>query len=89
LNADLEWDGRRMTAGVLIPALRKMGKIDLLIEDAPDGTAASFQLTAQDAQLLPPGKHTLRALLDELARRANAVWRIDTGVIVLQPKPAK
>ena len=86
LNFSLEWDGRGMTGGRVIGALRKLGQAGILLEDAPDGSAAQFELTAQDAQLLPPGKHTLRALLDDLAKKAGAQWRVELGVIVLTPK---
>ena len=86
LDAPIEWDGRRMSGGNLLPALRKLGRVDILLEDAPDGTAPQFELTAQDAQLLPPGKYPLRALLDDLAHKTGAQWRIVLGAIVLTPK---
>ena len=57
----------------------------LLLEDGPAG-AANFELTNKDAELLPPGKYTLRALLDQLAARAKAEWKIELGVVVLTPK---
>jgi hypothetical protein len=87
LDTPLKWDGRAMTGGRLLPTLRAMGGIDLLLEDAEDGTAARFELSREDAQLLAPGDHTLRALLDELARRTHAAWNVDAGVVVLQPTP--
>jgi hypothetical protein len=86
LNASVEWDGRDVTGGSVIPSLRKLGGVDILLEDAPDGGVAHFELAAKDAQLLPPGKHTLKALLNNLTQKAGAQWRIELGVIVLTPK---
>lgn len=88
LSAMIDWETAGMTGGKVLNALRKLGKVNILLEDAPDGSAPSFQLTAEDAQLLPTGKHTLRALLDELAKRAGAQWKADLGVIVITPKVA-
>ena len=51
-----------------------------------DGTPAKFNLPAKDAELLPPGNYPVQALIDELAKRAGAVWRVDSGVVVLKPK---
>jgi hypothetical protein len=89
LETKIDWDGREMSAGKLIPTLRKLGKVDVLLEDAPDGSAPSFQLTAKESELLPPGKHSLRELFDELMQRANAVWRVELGVVVITPKVEK
>lgn len=86
LDATHDWSGRGMTGGKLLPTLRGLGKINLLLEDGPDGTAASFELTAQDARLLPDGPQTLRALLTALAEKANANWSVEQGVIVVRPK---
>jgi len=86
LNATHEWEGRGMTGGKVLPTLRGLGKINLLLEDAPDGTAAAFELSPQDAQLLPDGPQTLRALLSALAEKANAEWSVERGVIVVRPK---
>ena len=86
LDAPLEWDGRGLSGGSLLPTLRKLGCVDILLEDAPDGTAPQFELTPQDAQLLPPARYPLKALLDDLVRKTGAQWRIELGVIVLTPK---
>lgn len=86
LRANIDWEAEGMTGGKLLPTLRRQGKVDILLENAPDGSAPSFQLTADEARLLPTGKYTLRALLDELAKKANAQWRADLGVIVITPK---
>ncbi|MCY3024094.1 MAG: hypothetical protein NTW87_34385 [Planctomycetota bacterium] len=86
LNAKVEWDGRGLSGGRVIPALRKAGEVNILLEDAPDGSVAQFELTPRDAELLAPGKHTLRALLDELCRKANAQWSVELGTVVLTPK---
>ena len=86
LGTTVHWVAEGMTGGRLLPTLRGLGKVNILLEDAPDGTAPSFQLTAEEAHLLPTGDHTLRALLDELAKKAGAQWRADLGVIVIMPK---
>jgi hypothetical protein len=89
LSNPVEWDGRGIGAGNLLPTLRKLGQFSILLEDAADGRASNFKLSAKDAELLAPGKHTLRALLDNLASRADAAWRIDLGVIVITPAATK
>jgi len=86
LDARLNWDGRSSTGGTILRDLRKLGNVDLLLEEAADGTPPDFEFTAQDAQLLPPGQHSLRALLDDLALKARARWRAELGVIVLTPR---
>ena len=86
LAAVLDWNGSGMTGGKLIPRLRELGQVNILLEDNADGSAPAFKLTAQDAELLPRGKHTLSALLDDLARRAEAQWAMDMGAIVITPK---
>jgi hypothetical protein len=94
LATPIDWngrdtDGRILTVGTLIPALRKICRINILMEDAPDGTAAALEMKTKEAMLLPPGKHTAKALLDELAARANATWRVSMGAVVLTPPPRK
>jgi len=86
LDAPIAWDGRGKGGGNLLSTLRRLGSVDILLEDAPDGSAPQFELTARDAQLLPPGKYPLKALLDDLARKTGALWRIELGAIVLTPK---
>jgi len=86
LSSSIHWVAEGMTGGRLLPSLRSLGKVNILLEDAPDGTAPSFQLTAEEAHLLPTGDHTLRALLDDLAKKAGAQWRAELGVIVITPK---
>jgi len=88
LNATHDWNGRGMTGGKLLPTLRGLGRINLLLEDGPDGTAANFELSPQDAQLLPDGPQTLRALLTALTEKASAGWSVEQGVIVVRPKKA-
>ncbi|HLX63962.1 MAG TPA: hypothetical protein VKX17_22005 [Planctomycetota bacterium] len=85
LDAELDWNGQGLTGGKLLSALRKQGKVNILLEDGPNG-AANFELTSADAELLPPGRHTLRSLLDSLVAKTNAQWRVDLGVIVIAPK---
>ena len=89
LSNTIEWDGRGIGAGSLLPTLRKLGQISILLEDAPDGRASNFKLSAKDAELLPPGKHTVRALLDALASKAGAAWKMDLGAIVIMPETVK
>jgi hypothetical protein len=86
LNATLDWDGREMTGGRVLGELRRLGNVPIMLEDAPDGGPSHFELTAEDAQLLPPGRYTLKALLDELTRRAKARWSVELGAVVLTPK---
>lgn len=85
LDAELDWNGKGLTGGKVLTALRKQGKVNILLEDGPNG-AANFELSNTDAELLPPGRHTLRSLLDNLVAKTNAQWRVDTGAIVLTPK---
>lgn len=87
LDAPFEWDGRGLTAGKLLRKLRELGKFTVLLDDAKDGEAAHFVLKNEDAELLPPGKHTLRELFDDLAIRAGAKWEIRWGTVVLTPAP--
>ncbi|MBI3829635.1 MAG: hypothetical protein HY291_08970 [Planctomycetes bacterium] len=87
LDAPFEWDGRGLTAGKLLRKLREQGKFPVLLDDAADGDAAHFVLKNEDAELLPPGKHTLRELFDDLAIRAGAKWEIRWGTVVLTPAP--
>ncbi|MCW8132962.1 MAG: hypothetical protein KIS92_21625 [Planctomycetota bacterium] len=89
LDAKVDWDGRGLTGGKLLRRLREIGQCPLLLEDAPDGSAAHFTLKNEDAQLLPPGPHTLRELLDDLAAKAGAKWEVQWGAIVLTPAPSK
>ncbi|MEI6231677.1 MAG: hypothetical protein WCT04_01390 [Planctomycetota bacterium] len=85
LNTPVDWDGRGLTAGKVIGVLRKMGKVNILLEDSADA-AAHFELLPQDAELLAPGRYPFKQLLDDLASRTKAVWRSDLGVIVITPK---
>ena len=85
LDTQLDWNGQGLTGKVVLTALRKQGKVNILLEDGPNG-AANFELTSADAELLPPGRHTLRSLLDALVSKTNAQWRVDLGAIVLTPK---
>jgi len=86
LDTPVNWDGRGLSGGKLLRTLRELGSLDLRLEDAPDGSAPHFELTSRDAQLLPPGRYPLRALLDDLARKAGAQWHVEMGAIVLIPK---
>ena len=88
LAEPLDWDGRGLSGGRLLSLLRKLGNVNILLEDAADGSAPEFKLTADEAQLLPPGRHSLKDLLDDLVKKANAEWRIEWGVIVLTGKTA-
>ena len=85
LDTKVDWDGKGMTAGTILGALRNIGKINILLEDSPT-KAVDFELTPKDAELLPPGRYAFRELLDILATRAKAEWRIQLGVVVLMPK---
>jgi hypothetical protein len=85
LDTPLEWDGRNMRGSQVLGTLVKLADINLLMEEAADGRAPDFHL--KDASILPPGSHTLRELLDELAVRVNANWSVELGTIVLTPKP--
>ncbi|HYF48459.1 MAG TPA: hypothetical protein VEJ63_03585, partial [Planctomycetota bacterium] len=94
LDQPIEWTGRdpedaALTGGKVIPTLRKFGKINILLEDAPDGSAGELLIKPSDAKLLPPGKQTLRALLDELSKKTGAQWQIDLGVVTITPKSKK
>jgi hypothetical protein len=89
LDKKVEWDGRGLTAGSLLKRLRSLGEFPILLVDSPQGEAPYFKLTGEQAELLAPGQHSLRELLDELAVRANAHWEIRWGVIVLFSAPPK
>ena len=84
LDAKVDWNGQGMTAGTILGALRNLGRINILLEDSPT-KAVDFELTPKDAELLPPGRYAFRELLDDLAKRAKAEWRIQLGVVVLMP----
>ncbi|MCK6475104.1 MAG: hypothetical protein L6R28_25560 [Planctomycetes bacterium] len=86
LDRVVGWDGRGLTAGTLLRKLRDLGGFGIQIVEGDDGTAPDFRLTKAQAELLAPGEHALRELLDELARVANAKWSIDCGAVVLRPK---
>jgi len=89
LRTQIDWDGTGMTGGKLLPTLRKRGNIAILLDDSPDGRAPSFQFTPKQAELLPPGKHSLKLLLDELARVAGAEWSVELGAVVIRPGSEK
>lgn len=86
LDRTVDWDGRGLSAGTLLRKLRDLGGFGIQIVEGDDGTAPDFRLTRAQAELLAPGEHALRELLDELARVANAKWSIDCGAVVLRPK---
>lgn len=86
LDRIVDWDGRGLSAGTLLRKLRALGGFGIQIVEGDDGTAPDFRLTKAQAELLAPGEHALRELLDELARVANAKWSIDCGAVVLRPK---
>lgn len=86
LDRTVDWDGRGLSAGTLLRKLRALGGFGIQIVEGDDGTAPDFRLTKAQAELLAPGEHALRELLDELARIANAKWSIDCGAVVLRPK---
>ena len=85
LDRKQAWDGRGLTAGKLLPHLRALGALSILLEDSPEGEAPNFKLNPAQAQLLPPGQHSLRDLLDDLAAKAGACWVMHWGVIVISP----
>ena len=84
LNASVAWDGRGLTAGKVLPMLRQISNVNLLLEDSPT-VGADFKLAAADAELLPPGSYAFKELLDCLATRAKAKWRVELGAIVITP----
>ena len=86
LASSVDWDGSGLTGGRLLSRLTELSGMNFLMEDSPDGHAPDFKLTSKDAALLPPGKHTVRELLDDLATRVNADWSIQLGAIVLMPR---
>jgi len=87
LDKRITWDGRGLTAGSLLRKLRAKGEFPILLVDSPHGDPPYFKLTPDQSELLPPGEHSLRELFDELAKRAEAVWAIRWGVIVLYAAP--
>ena len=87
LASSLDWDGKGMSGGKVLAKLTELSGMNLLMEDAADGRAPNFQLTNRDAALLPPGRHTVKELLDDLAAKVNADWSVQLGAIVLTPKP--
>ncbi|HEY3322273.1 MAG TPA: hypothetical protein VGP72_17555 [Planctomycetota bacterium] len=86
LQRKVAWDGRGQRPARLLAQLRQIGGVNLLLEDAPDGSAPAFELTAKDAELLPPGEYPFKSLLDELGRIAHAQWKIELGAVVIMPK---
>jgi hypothetical protein len=89
LDKKVDWDGRGLTAGSLVKRLRSLGEFPILLVDSPQGEPPYFKLTGEQTELLAPGQHSLRELLDELAVRANAHWEIRWGVVVLYAAPPK
>lgn len=87
LERKVEWNGTGLTAGTLLKQLRKLSGCAIFLEDGPRGEPAYFKLTREQAQLLPPGPHALKALFDELARQSGAQWAVRWGVITLTPGP--
>ena len=85
LNAPVEWDGRGLTGGKVLSTLRKIGKVNILLEDSPTN-AAHFELLPQDSELLPPGHYAFKELLNDLVARAKAQWSVELGAVVLTPK---
>lgn len=85
LATELDWNGVGVSSRRMIAALREAGQVNLLLEDSTSGEAPVFKLKKQDAQLLPPGRHTLKALLDALVEKVDAHWQIELGAIVLIP----
>ncbi|MBE7466126.1 MAG: hypothetical protein HS116_21830 [Planctomycetes bacterium] len=88
LERKVEWNGTGLTAGTLLKQLRKLSGCAIFLEDGPRGEPAYFKLTREQAQLLPPGTQTLKALFDDLARQSGAQWAVRWGVITLTPGPA-
>lgn len=89
LDKKVEWDGRGLTAGSLLKRLRTLGEFPILLVDSPHGDPPYFKMTGEEAELLAPGQHSIRELLDELAVRANAHWEIRWGVIVFYSAPPR
>ncbi|MCZ7644054.1 MAG: hypothetical protein M5U26_02025 [Planctomycetota bacterium] len=87
LDRDVDWDGRGLSGGTLLHKLRELGGFEILLEAAPTGEPAYFKITREQAALLPPGRHTLRALLNDLADKASARWVLQWGVVTLVPDP--
>lgn len=85
LNAAVDWDGRGLTGGKVLSTLRRIGKVNILLEDSPTN-AAHFELLPQDSELLPPGRYAFKELLNDLVARAKAQWSIELGAVVLTPK---
>lgn len=88
LNREVEWNGTEMTAGKVLHKLRELVGVAILLEEARDGESALKRLTADQAQLLPPGKYLLYKLMDDLAAKVGARWEIHWGVLVLFPEDA-
>ncbi len=86
LASTVDWDGSGLGGGRVLAKLTELSGMNFLMEESPDGRAPNFQLTTRDAALLPPGRHTVRELLDDLAAKVNAAWSIQLGAIVLVPK---
>lgn len=89
LDKRVEWDGRGLNARSLLKRLCTLGECPILLVDSPYGDPPYFKLTGEQSELLAPGGHSIRELLDELALRANAHWEIRWGVIVLYALPPK
>jgi hypothetical protein len=85
LDAELEWDGQGLTAGTLLKRLRNTGGVPILLIESEDGDPAYFRLNREQAELLPPGKQTLRALIEDLAAKAHAKWEVRWGAVVMSP----
>jgi hypothetical protein len=59
--------------------------VPILLMESEDGDPAYFRLNREQAELLPPGKQTLRALIEDLGNKAHAKWEVRWGALVLSP----
>jgi len=84
LQRDVEWNGRDLTVRDVLPRLRDVTGINILLERPnPDLTVDSH-----DMELLPPGKHSAKALIQRLGAVSKATPIPHWGVIVLTLTPA-
>ncbi len=87
LETKVAWDGQGLTGGTVIRRIADKFSFNIMMEDAADGRAPDFSLTRKDAAaLVNPGDHSGKELLDALADKVNAEWRVELGAIVLTPK---